>query len=108
MDQKAQTYGDKLKYYVDQMASIKKLLKQYQNQNTKLKVGSHELYEQNEILKLNFDKLEAKYEQNLQNEENILHDLQKYMDELQYYKEKCKNSTSEIDRVEAAYNSLRQ
>jgi hypothetical protein len=31
MEQKNQSYGDKLKYYVDEIASIKKLLDEYQN-----------------------------------------------------------------------------
>jgi hypothetical protein len=31
MEQKTQTYGDKLKYYIDEIASIKKLLDEYQS-----------------------------------------------------------------------------
>ena len=44
MEKKTQTYGDKLKHYIDEIASIKKLLDEYQTENTKLKIQNNEFF----------------------------------------------------------------
>jgi hypothetical protein len=41
MEKKSQTYGDKLKHYIDEIASIKKLLDDYQADNTRLKIQNN-------------------------------------------------------------------
>ena len=46
MEQKNHTYSQKLRYYVDEMGNIKKLLEEYQNENSRLKIDNTELYEQ--------------------------------------------------------------
>ena len=57
MEKKTQTYGDKLKHYIDEIASIKKLLDEYQSENTKLKIQNNDFFEENELLKLSLSKL---------------------------------------------------
>lgn len=42
MEKKAQTYGDKLKHYIDEIASIKKLLDEYQSENATLKLKGNQ------------------------------------------------------------------
>lgn len=61
------------------MSNIKKLLQEYQNENSRLKIDNNDLYEQLEITRMNFDKLQMKYEENIEREENILTDLQSYI-----------------------------
>jgi hypothetical protein len=44
------------------MSSIKKLLEEYQKENSRLKIDNSEFYEQLEILRMNYDKLQMKYD----------------------------------------------
>lgn len=82
MEQKNQSYGEKLKYYVQEMSNIKKLLSEYQDENSRLKIDNNQLYEQLEILRMNYDKLQVKYDENMEREETILNDLQSYINEV--------------------------
>jgi hypothetical protein len=68
------------------MSSIKKLLEEYQNENSRLKIDNNELYEQYEMLRGNSDKLQMRYEESMAREEDIMTDLQSYMDEVNMLK----------------------
>jgi predicted RNase H-like nuclease (RuvC/YqgF family) len=68
------------------MSSIKKLLEEYQNENSRLKIDNNELYEQYEMLRSNSDKLQMRYEESMAREEDIMTDLQSYMDEVNMLK----------------------
>ena len=68
------------------MSSIKKLLEEYQNENRQLKIDNNELYEQYEMLRGNSDKLQMRYEESMAREEDIMTDLQSYMDEVNMLK----------------------
>jgi predicted RNase H-like nuclease (RuvC/YqgF family) len=68
------------------MSSIKKLLEEYQNENSRLKIDNNELYEQYEMLRSNSDKLQMRYEESMAREEDIMTDLQSYMDEVNILK----------------------
>ena len=70
------------------MGSIKKLLDQYQTENSRLKIDNNDLYEQLEMIKTNYDKLQLRYDENISREEDILNDLQIYIDEGSLLKEK--------------------
>lgn len=48
------------------MSNIKKLLGEYQDENSRLKIDNNELYEQLEILRINYDKLQIKYDENME------------------------------------------
>lgn len=81
------------------MSNIKKLLEEYQNENSRLKVENSELYEQAETLRINYDKLEIKYDENIDREETILNDLQAYINETNTLKDRLDQSHTEINKV---------
>lgn len=78
------------------MSNIKKLLEEYQNENNRLKIENNELYEQAEIIRMNYDKLEIKYDDNIDREESILNDLQSYINEASTLKDRLDQSHAEI------------
>lgn len=78
------------------MSNIKKLLEEYQNENNRLKIENNELYEQAEIIRMNYDKLEIKYDDNIDREESILNDLQSYIHEANTLKDRLDQSHAEI------------
>ena len=47
MQKKTQNYGDKLKRYIDQIVTIKKMLEQYQLENNKLKLTVSKVEQEN-------------------------------------------------------------
>jgi archaellum component FlaC len=97
-----------LKYYVEEMGSIKKLLEEYQTDNNRLKVENNELYEDGEIARVNLDKMEAKYDECMEREENLLNDLQSYMAEVNMLKDRLAQANAQLDQIEAAYAALRK
>lgn len=62
------------------------MLEEYQNENSRLKIDNNELYEQYEMLRGNSDKLQMRYEESMAREEDIMTDLQSYMDEVNMLK----------------------
>ncbi len=62
------------------------MLEEYQNENSRLKIDNNELYEQYEMLRSNSDKLQMRYEESMAREEDIMTDLQSYMDEVNILK----------------------
>lgn len=62
------------------------MLEEYQNENSRLKIDNNELYEQYEMLRSNSDKLQMRYEESMAREEDIMTDLQSYMDEVNMLK----------------------
>lgn len=43
--------------------SVKKVVEEYQEENSHLKIQNSQFFEQNEILKMSYEKLEIKYEE---------------------------------------------
>ena len=89
------------------MGTIKKLLDQYQTENSRLKVDNNELYQQFEMVRTNYDKLQIRYEEVMEREENIMNDLQAYMDQINSLKEKLNISHNDITQLESAFANLR-
>lgn len=89
------------------MGTIKKLLDQYQTENSRLKVDNNELYQQFEMVRTNYDKLQIRYEEVMEREENIMNDLQTYMDQINSLKEKLNISHNDITQLESAFANLR-
>ena len=70
---------------------------------SRLKIQNSEFFEQNEILKSSFEKLEIKYEQSMENEEILLSDISKYKDELNRARDQCQNYEFEIEKLEHSF-----
>lgn len=70
------------------MGSIKKLLEEYQNENSRLKIDNNELYEQYEMIRTDSEKMQIRYEEAMIREEDIMSDLQSYIEEVNVLKEK--------------------
>lgn len=90
------------------MSNIKKLLEEYQNENSRLKIDNNDLYEQSQILRINFDKIQVKYEDCMEREESILNDMQSYISENNMLKDRLGQAHSELDQTEAAFAMLRK
>ena len=70
------------------MGNIKKLLDEYQIQNSRLKVENNQLYDQYELMKGSLDKMQHKYNENTDREDDILNELQSYINEVNLLKER--------------------
>lgn len=57
---------------------------------------------------MNFDKMQIKYEEAIEREENILNDLQSYISEGNMLKDRLSQAHSELDQTEAAFANLRK
>jgi chromosome segregation ATPase len=93
---------------VEEMSNIKKLLGEYQDENSRLKIDNNEFYEQLEILRMNYDKMQIKYDENIEREETILNDLQSYINEVGVLKDRLAQAHTELDQAESAFVSIRK
>ena len=90
------------------MGNIKKLLDEYQVQNSRLKVENNQLYEQYQMMRVSLDKLQNKYDEGSDREDDILNQLQSYINELNMLKERLKTANEETNRLQFAFNTLQK
>lgn len=59
------------------------------------------------MVRTDYDKLQIRYEEVMEREENIMNDLQAYMDQINSLKEKLNISHNDITQLESAFANLR-
>lgn len=89
------------------MGSIKKLLEEYQNENSRLKIDNNDLYEQYEMIRSDYDKLQMRYDEAMMREEDIIADLHANIEETNTLKDKLNVAHRDVMQLETSFASLR-
>jgi regulator of replication initiation timing len=75
--------------------SVKKVVEEYQQENSHLKIQNSEFFEQNEILKMSYEKLEIKLEEMGQHEETLRNEIAAHQQKIAIVEDALKRKTEE-------------